>query len=400
MGFGHEQMIKINLLKLIYYEFICLMSFFFPLQIVYAHQINFQHACEAGDLIVIAAAGDLLLHKPLQKKAANLGYRSLWQSAIPFLKHADVAYINLEGPIARNVLANGRISSNANNNFDYERIYTDYPLFNYHPSLADDLKLSGIDIVSTANNHALDRRKVGIRLTIEELNRAKIKFSGTRLSQTNDYISITHKNSFKIAWIACTEHTNGIEDGADHVLYCYKQKHKQFILQKIAALKHSVDAIIVTPHWGEEYNSYPTTAQKNFAKSLLDAGALAVIGSHPHVLQPMEKYYTKDGRETFIMYSLGNFVSFQGGVNRRATIILFLGLTKTKNGTVINGVRFKPMYMENRNGMANLKLEEIRMNPQRRSQAMLFDLLPMDNALYGFPLITNPSCQKRISSVP
>lgn len=121
-------------------------------------------------------------------------------------------------------------------------------------------------------------------------------------------------------------------------------------------LKNKADAIIISPHWGVQYSQQPTNSQTHFAKQLLDAGALAVIGSHPHCLQPMRKYMTKDGRETFIAYSLGNFVSFQGTPKNRATVILYLTLKKTHRGTVIDKMEYVPAYMNNRSGNKNLTL--------------------------------------------
>ncbi len=107
-----------------------------------------------------------------------------------------------------------------------------------------------------------------------------------------------------------------------------------------------VDAVIVTPHWGEEYETTPRAQEKVLAHSILDAGATAILGSHPHVLQPMEKYKTQDGREAFIIYSLGNFVSGQKQLPRRTAALVYLGLTRGSDGKVfVNGARFVPTEM-------------------------------------------------------
>lgn len=107
-----------------------------------------------------------------------------------------------------------------------------------------------------------------------------------------------------------------------------------------------------------QYQHTPDIKQKQFAKEMLDAGALAIIGSHPHVLQPMQKYMTQDGRSTFIAYSLGNFVSYQGTPKNRSTVILYLGLTRlSDHKTIINGIRFIPAYMQNRSGLEKIRLQ-------------------------------------------
>lgn len=352
----------------------------------------FPDACTPGNKIVIAAIGDLLMHQPLQQKASIKGYTSLWSNALPYFHSADLAYANLEGPIAKGVDRRGRQITN-DDYFDQE-IYSDYPLFNYHPKLARELAADGIKIVSTANNHALDRQGIGVNKTIDELRKAGVSFIGTRDKTSTPFVTLTEKNGIRLAWIACTEHTNGNEDKHQQVLYCYKKKHRAWILDKIAELKTSTDAIIVTPHWGEEYEHTPNAAQKRFAHQVLDAGALVVLGSHPHVLQPMEEYLTQDGRTTFIMYSLGNFVSNQASPKKRTTIILFIGLTKTQNSTVINGIRFVPMYMQNNTNLASLKLDQITQEERyEMANSILASLLPMGNATYSLPVITNPQCR-------
>src|SRR5690606_19519399 len=92
------------------------------------------------------------------------------------------------------------------------------------------------------------------------------------------------------------------------------------------AKRPDVHAILFTPHWGAEYQHTPDAKQKALAREVLDAGATAVIGTHPHVVQPIEKYTTQDGRETLIAYSLGNFISNQIGLPRLSSAILMLGL--------------------------------------------------------------------------
>lgn len=316
--------------------------------------LKFSNACERGQKITISAVGDLLLHGPLQAQAfeKRSGFMSLWEQAIPYFKEADIAYANLEGTVARNLQCNGKLASSERNYVGadcrekYTSVYTSYPMFNYHPQLIDDLIDSDIDIVSTANNHSIDRYSKGIDLTIEALEDVRLPFFGTREreNQSRPFYTFTESKGIKIAWIACTYETNGFKDKYNQVLYCFRDNSVENL---VTSLKGHADAIIVTPHWGNEYKTSPNQRQKRYAKKWLDAGATAIIGSHPHVLQPWEKYVTKDGRETMVIYSLGNFVSSQSGFEKRATIIFFLGLTKRNGKTWINGVRYVPAYMRN-----------------------------------------------------
>lgn len=372
-----------------------LLSFIFLSQPALAEDtLTFPNACAQGKQITIAAMGDLLLHRPLQLKASQSGYESLWEKVTPFLKSADIVYANLEGPIAPGISRNG---SQVNDPLKWDlNVYSDFPVFNYHPSLAQSLKTSGFTIVSTANNHALDRSSIGIDKTIETLDKAGLHHVGTRSKSTDQpWFKTLESQGFKIAWLACTEHTNGINDKHHQILHCNRTEDRQVILKTIQELKSQVDAIVVLPHWGEEYHEYPTKTQTAFATQVLDAGATAVIGSHPHVLQPVKKYITKDNRATLISYSLGNFVSFQGSPRTRSTMILLLGLTKTANGTIINGVRFVPLFMQNRSGTANIHITPL--SPQNRdwvSYQIISRNIPSGNALFSPKIITNPECFK------
>ncbi len=331
-------------------------------------KIDFKKSCEPGRQFVVSAVGDVLLHSGLQKKAAaDKDFRGLWKDFIPYFQNADQAYANLEGAAAKGVNQYGKNVRDPGHVWD-KYVYTAYPQFNYHPSLIKDLKDSGIDVVSTANNHSLDRRSLGVDRTIDALTRTRLPFTGTRKSDETEadrkwFTVVRSKNGgLTLTWIACTYGTNGIPDRRRQVLHCFKPDDKKTIINIIQRQKDQTDAVIVTPHWGKEYQTYPHSSQVKLGKEFLEAGAIAVIGSHPHVLQPMEKYVTQDKkRETFIIYSLGNFVSNQRQLKRRATIVLFLGFTKTADGSVhLNGVKFLPAYMNNRSGRARLSLKPIK----------------------------------------
>lgn len=311
--------------------------------------LRFDSACKAGTSITIAAMGDVLLHSPLQRQAyGSGGFESLWRSVQPMFSRTDLTYANLEGPCADGLTTSGA-ARDPGRVFD-DRVYSSYPQFNYHPSLISSLKSAGVDVVSTANNHAMDRRSKGADRTIENLKSEGLPFTGTRSTADMEapWYAITEAKGIRVAWLACTFSTNGIPDAKNQVLSCYDDKAT--VLQTIADLKKrsDIDAVIVTPHWGVEYQSAPQPQEKNLAHAMLDAGALAIFGGHPHVTQPWEKYETRDGREGFVIYSLGNFVSGQSGLAKTSSLILFMGLTKGADGkTTINGVRHYPLQMQN-----------------------------------------------------
>ena len=275
--------------------------------------------------VTVAAVGDVLLHSPLQRQAgarAN-GFQSLWSAVTPWLEAADVAYANLEGPTASGVLRSGRLQADPGFVFD-NQVYTSYPLFNYHPRLVSDLKASGIDVVSTANNHALDRGAKGTDATIAALEQAGLPFVGTRRSDGSGSWSVrTEVKGMTLGWVACSFSTNGVPDPKHQVLDCYRDK--AVVLDEIRGLAQdpSVAAVIVTPHWGVEYTAHPQPQEKRLAQELVDAGARVVLGAHPHVPQPWETLYGPDGKPALVVYSLGNFVSGQfHRLHTRASLLI------------------------------------------------------------------------------
>jgi poly-gamma-glutamate capsule biosynthesis protein CapA/YwtB (metallophosphatase superfamily) len=303
--------------------------------------LRFENACTpATSTLTLAAVGDFLMHSPLQRQAEALktqgGFASLWRDVQPWLDQADLRYGNLEGPISKS------------------RPASSYPQFNYSEELANALVSSRFDVVSTANNHALDQGGRGVDETIAELRERHLPFTGTRLSSDTRnelWSTVVEARGFRLAFIACTFSTNGITDRYHQVLDCYRDEPT--LMRRIRELSNepSVDAVFVTPHWGVEYRNTPETRERGLARRMLEAGALAVVGAHPHVLQPMEKHII-GGKERFIIYSLGNFVSGQVGTERRTSTLLFLKLSRLRNGQVtLAGAKGLPLYMAQLNGI-------------------------------------------------
>lgn len=311
--------------------------------------LEFSEACAPEENIEITAVGDVLLHGPLQIQAIQQPQRflSLWSQILPLFQRSDLAYANLEGPAARGVLASGEVVADPGFKFD-GKVYSGYPQFNYHPYLIADLKKSSIDIVSTANNHSLDRKSVGVNRTIQELDRNQMAYTGTRSTTDMEkpWHVVTQAQGRNIAWLACTFSTNGISDKFSQVLPCYKNPRDFLNLVHRLSKDPSIDAVIVTPHWGVEYQHKPHESQIWLGRQLIEAGATAVIGTHPHVVQSWEKHVAKDGREGFIIYSTGNFVSNQKEIAKRTSVLVQLNLVLKNSGKLkIRGVRFLPFLM-------------------------------------------------------
>lgn len=361
--------------------------------------IKFSDTCSGVSHITIGAVGDFLMHDPLQKKAARQkNFANQWRRFHRYTNSADIMYGNLETPTAPGITRDQREVADPGLVWDNE-VYTSYQWFNVHPKLIDDMKATGFDVVSTANNHALDRGAIGVTKTVDELERAGLPFTGTRRSgEKRQWHTVIEKNGFKTAWLACTFILNSDflkkGDREGQVLNC---NNKQ-ILGLIKSLASENDAVIVTPHWGHENHDAPAAYQIKAAKMFLNAGAALVLGAHPHTLQPMEKHVTPDGRETFVIYSLANFISFQPAMKNKATVMLFVGLSKDQSGqTFINGVRFIPAFMLNRTGnlmdVEVLPIEDGKPHGQEGLDHIL-KILPKENLMkYGEAIVTNPECR-------
>jgi Bacterial capsule synthesis protein PGA_cap len=279
--------------------------------------------------VTVAAVGDVLMHVLLQEDAANSprGYAGQFVHAAPYLRMADIAVANLEGPAARNVAPGGRDAPAPATIFDGE-IYSGFPTFNYHPSLVTALATSGVDLLQTANNHALDRGPLGVDRTLQAIDAAGLTATGTRprSDPTRPWQGVATAEGQRVAFLACSFSTNGIADPNRQVLGCYRDEPA--VLAQIRALADdpAIAAVIFLPHWGAEYVETPESEQRRLGRAVLEAGAAAVIGTHPHVLQPIEPYRTSDGRDAFIAYSLGNFIASQWEIAQRSSVILFFDL--------------------------------------------------------------------------
>jgi poly-gamma-glutamate synthesis protein (capsule biosynthesis protein) len=291
--------------------------------------------------IVMAAVGDVLLHDPFQRWAAEQpeGFFTAMAPVQDLLQGADVTVANLEGPAAANIAVGGSEAAAPATRYD-GNVYKGYPLFNYHPSIIRDLQRMGVDVLQNANNHALDRGSLGVDRTLAALDAAGMPHTGTRLSTarsagyrwSTSYTVRRGDHRYKFAFISCTYGTNGVPDDHAQVLKCYDQRDE--LLAQVRALHadRSNAAVIVMPHWGIEYQPLPDANQIALAQELADAGATAIIGTHPHVVEPEAMLTTRDGRIVPVVYSLGNFVSHQVGLPRLATAIYLLGFTPTRDG--------------------------------------------------------------------
>ncbi len=240
-------------------------------------------------------AGDVMQHDSQIAAAYDVqrvqyDYSQCFQFVRPVVETADIAIANLEGTLAGPP-------------------YKGYPEFSAPDALAAGLKDSGFDVLVTANNHSVDRRRQGLERTIDVLDSLEIKHTGTfrdSSSRAVSYPLIIEANQIRFSLLNYTYGTNGISVSRPNVVNLIDTA--QIKIDMGMALSQKADAIIVFMHWGSEYRDNPDSDQRALADFCFKHGATLVIGSHPHVLQPME--WRKD-QNKLVAYSLGNFVSGQ-----------------------------------------------------------------------------------------
>lgn len=183
---------------------------------------------------------------------------------------------------------------------------------------AEALINAGFDFFLTANNHMLDRRDKGLRRTLSVLDSLNVPYVGVYAdSQHRDSLlpKIVYVKGFRIAMLNYTYGTNGIPVQGDVVVdYIDYPLIERDVLK---AREFGAEIVCVSLHWGEEYRLLPSVYQKRLADKLTDLGVDLIIGSHPHVIQPMEMRHDKNGKPVFLVYSLGNFISGMRTVDTR-----------------------------------------------------------------------------------
>jgi len=247
------------------------------------------------DPITLVFAGDMMSHMPQVKAAYNpQSKRYEYEHWFQFLKDtiasADFAIANLETPLGGEP-------------------YSGYPMFSAPDAFAEDLKKVGFDILVTANNHTVDKGKKGLERTLSILDSLNILHTGSfRNQQEHDSITplMIEAKGVKIALLSYTYGTNGIPVPKPNIvnLIDYVQMEKDIVKAR------SLGARIVIPiiHWGVEYQTYEHSSQVKTAEYLASKGVDAIIGMHPHVVQPI-KYVKRKNDSIPVAYSLGNAVA-------------------------------------------------------------------------------------------
>ena len=291
--------------------------------------------------VTLRAVGDIMLHEAQQvsaKTASGYDFSEYFARIAAELSCADLTVGNLEAPVA------GRPPSG-------------YPRFNAPAELLDELKSAGFDALTIANNHILDKGSTGLEDTIDRLLERELLFFGASKTEKDYEVLIAEVNGVKLALLGYTYGTNGIKDAKNQVRYLTESNIKADVA---AARKAGADFIIAFPHWGSEYHQGVHSSTARWAKKLADAGVDLILGSHPHVLEPMEKITAADGREVVVVHSMGNFVSNQQKDPTFAGAIIEVVITMQPDGeTALESIGWLPTFVYRHSGKAKYSYEVI-----------------------------------------
>ncbi len=269
--------------------------------------------------IRFAIAGDVMVHATQLTAAYDeqcdcYDFKPMFSAVGPLFKGADVALANFETTLPG-------------------KNYSGYPAFGAPDSLVDAVKAAGINLLTTANNHCLDKGKDGLTRTLRVLDEKGIPHLGTYASE-KDYekqrIFLLEKNGMTVALLDYTYGTNGIPT-PDGVVVNRISKAQIKADIELAREKH-VDAVIVLFHFGREYLNKPDAFQREMVLHALASGADIVIGGHPHHVQPYELLHDAgQDKPHLVAYSLGNFVSAQRQRYTDGGMVLYFTLSKKQD---------------------------------------------------------------------
>lgn len=270
------------------------------------------HDCETYKVSFVAV-GDNLIHDAIYLAAYVNGiydFKPFYADIKPLIKSHHLAFINQETMLG-----------------GVEIGLSSYPSFNSPVEVGEAIIDAGFNLISIANNHTLDRGEKAILNTIDYFESQDVIFSGAKKQADASGVKVFTQEGITFAFVAYTMLTNGQKhpQGKTYLANVYSREK---VIADLSSLREQVDFILVSMHWGDEYVDEPTKVQKEEAEFLASLGVDVIIGHHPHVIQPVN-IIDHEGKETIVIYSLGNFLSAQVGVDRKIGMAVSFDFIKT-----------------------------------------------------------------------
>ncbi|MBE5862543.1 MAG: CapA family protein [Lachnospiraceae bacterium] len=283
---------------------------------------------DASEQVTLLMVGDILLHVPVEKSAkredGSYSYDAIFAETKELIQAADLALVNQE------VILGGT-----------ELGISGYPAFNAPYEVGDDLVEAGFDVICHATNHALDKGKKGVTncLNFWKTNYPEITILGLH-ENPEDPLYIFEKDGIKVAFLNYTYGTNGISLPEDMPYAVDLLSNKSKVIADIQYAESVADFTVVCPHWGTEYRLTADASQEKWTKIFLENGVDLVLGTHPHVIEPVEQITDEEtGHSMLVYYSLGNYVNWtsssgDGIANRMVGGMAQITLERGEDGEV------------------------------------------------------------------
>lgn len=321
-----------------------------PVQIAISKTFNgLREGTMYSEKITLVAVGDIMFHQPQITAAYDAAsdaydFTGTFSEITPYIQSADYALANFETTTAGE-----------------DRGYSGYPMFNVPDAALDAIQGAGFDFLSTANNHAFDKKLYGVDRTIGQMNARGFTHTGTfaegELTQDGIRFATQDVGGVMIGILSATYGLNGFEQVYDaetleNRVNLIDEEMLKTQLEKMS--DQGIDLKIVFIHWGNEYQDVPASTQTELAEKLFDWGADVILGSHPHVIQK-SAYQFSNGKKRYVIYSMGNFLSNQnrtrltGIVHSERTedgVMVYLIVSKNRAGqTRLDGVSYVPTWV-------------------------------------------------------
>lgn len=272
--------------------------------------------------VSLVMVGDNLLHMPLIKNAeqtdGSYNFDSLYAEMKPYFEDADISVIVQETVLGGESLG-----------------YSGYPMFNSPQEVGDSIKDAGFDVVLHATNHTLDKGAKGVENTIEFWKKyPEMKILGINESEEKQNEVTYHtKNGIKFALLNYTDSTNGIPLPSGKK-YLVNTVNEEKIASDLKIAEENADFTIVFMHWGTEYSLSENKSQTKLAQMMCENGADLIMGSHPHVIEPVKWIESENGNKALVYYSLGNYVSRQKEANNLLGIMGKVIISRDAKGSI------------------------------------------------------------------
>jgi poly-gamma-glutamate synthesis protein (capsule biosynthesis protein) len=243
--------------------------------------------------------GDIMLSRGVDITMRNKGYLYPFKNIAEVTNSAEVTFGNLESPLSTRGMKG-------------DQLYA----FRGNPESVRGLTYAGFDVLSLANNHSYDYGRKALEETLEILKKNKIQTIGAGRNMTEARKpAILELGDVRVAFLGYSLSPGSVYAGENNSGVA-RARHA-WIIKDLEKVKESADFVIVSFHWGIEYQDFPTEYQKSLAHMAIDFGADIVVGHHPHTFQGIELY-----KGALIAYSLGNFIFDQRDLKNNQSIIL------------------------------------------------------------------------------